>query len=81
MDTEDTLRRSHPPLLILHGTKDEVIPYSHAEILYNAASGTNKRLVTLPNSMHRFIWHTDQSTYTAAVRDFRLSSLLQEEAA
>ncbi len=80
MDTEDTLRRSHPPLLIMHGTKDEVIPYSHAEILYNAASGV-KRLVTLPHSMHRFIWHTDQELYTTAVREFRLSTRLQEEAA
>ena len=80
LDTEQTLRRGHPPLLIMHGQKDEVIPYAHAEILFKAASG-EKRLVALPNSMHRFIWHTDQRLYTTAIREFRLSSRLQEEAA
>ena len=74
MDTEDTLHNAHPPLLILHGQKDEVIPYEHAEILFKAAAGNNeKRLVALPNSMHRFIWHTDEQRYIDAVRDFRSS--------
>ena len=80
MDTERTLSKSHPPLLILHGMKDEVIPFAHAELLYKAASGI-KRLVALPHSMHRFIWHTDQGTYVQAVNDFRLSLVQQQEAA
>lgn len=72
LDTEHTLRQAHPPLLILHGQKDEVIPYAHAEILYKAASGI-KRLVALPHSMHRFIWHTDQELFVNAVSEFRQS--------
>lgn len=80
LDTERTLRGSHPPLLILHGQKDEVIPYAHAEILFAAASGI-KRLVALPNSMHRFIFHTDQELFTKSVSEFRLSLSPQEEAA
>ena len=79
LDTEQTLRKAHPPLLILHGQRDEVIPYEHAETLYKAARGI-KRLVALPHSMHRFIWHTDQELYVNAVSEFR-QSLQQKEVA
>jgi alpha-beta hydrolase superfamily lysophospholipase len=79
LDTERTLSKAHPPLLILHGQRDEVIPYEHAEILYKAARGI-KRLVCLPHSMHRFIWHTDQELYVNAVSEFR-QSLEQKEVA
>jgi alpha-beta hydrolase superfamily lysophospholipase len=73
LDTEGILKRLKSPVLILHGQKDEVIPYAHAEVLYNASAATNKRLVPLPNSMHRFIWLTDTETCTSAIRDFRQS--------
>ncbi|UOO88208.1 alpha/beta hydrolase [Vitreoscilla massiliensis] len=39
------------PLLMLHGTADEVIPYAHGERLF-AKAGQPKRFVTVPEGRH-----------------------------
>ncbi len=40
------------PVLISHGTRDEVVPFEQARQLYDAAAG-RKRFVELPEGMHR----------------------------
>jgi fermentation-respiration switch protein FrsA (DUF1100 family) len=42
-----------PPLLILHGAKDNVVPADQSERLFAAYSG-KKRLVILPWAGHNF---------------------------
>lgn len=39
------------PLILIHGTADQVVPYDHAETLYDAASEP-KELWTIPNGRH-----------------------------
>lgn len=51
------LAASRVPVLIFHGTNDEVIPYRNAEKNYRSASG-RKRLVTVPGAIHRNIRET-----------------------
>ncbi len=63
-----TLRRKHAPLLIVHGQKDEVIPYSEAEENFKAAS-ESKALLSLPKSTHN--WKApDAEAYVAGVKNF-----------
>lgn len=40
------------PLLLIHGTGDDVVPYGHAEKL-NERAGDPKRLITLPGAGHQ----------------------------
>lgn len=51
MDNAEILQGSHPPLLILHGEKDAVIPVAHAWELADQASEP-KRFVRFPDSGH-----------------------------
>lgn len=51
-DSAAILRRSeHPPLLVIHGKLDQVVPYAHGLALYEAA-GARKRLLALPATNH-----------------------------
>jgi dipeptidyl aminopeptidase/acylaminoacyl peptidase len=45
--------KSAPPLLILHGSEDELVPVEHARLLYEAALEP-KRLEILPGADHVF---------------------------
>ena len=45
--------RSAPPLLILHGSSDDLVPVKHARQLYEAAREP-KRLELLPGADHIF---------------------------
>jgi fermentation-respiration switch protein FrsA (DUF1100 family) len=51
-DSEAILRRTeHPPLLVIHGKLDQVVPYAHGLALYEAASA-RKKLLALPATNH-----------------------------
>jgi uncharacterized protein len=45
-DTRAALGRASCPVLILHSTEDEIVPFSHGQALLEAAQGP-KRLVAL----------------------------------
>lgn len=47
----DKIGKINAPLLILHGHKDNVIPYSHAQNLYKAAAEP-KKIVDFPQGNH-----------------------------
>ena len=53
--------RSAPPLLILHGSADELVPMEHAQHLYEAAREP-KQLKILPGADHVFSRSEDLST-------------------
>jgi uncharacterized protein len=54
LDTAEMLKQPHPPLLIIHGKQDTVVPFAHAEALYESASQP-KQLLALPNTAHHDI--------------------------
>lgn len=67
-DNRTAIMAQHPPLLIIHGEKDEVIPSSEAQDNFRAASEP-KQLLLLPDSSHNdkgknFI------TYVAGLKKF-----------
>src|SRR5690606_5580615 len=47
------------PFLIIHGTADEVVPFTHAQELYRAAQAP-KTLTPIRNADHRFSAHINQ---------------------
>ena len=62
------------PVLLLHGTRDRVIPYAHAEQLADAA-GPACTLVTFPGADHCEAYFTDRPGYIARVDAFLRSAL------
>jgi uncharacterized protein len=51
LDNVAILKKNHPPLLLLHGDLDGVLPFSHAQELYRQASPP-KLLVKIPGAAH-----------------------------
>lgn len=46
------------PLLIIHGNNDNIVPFDHAEALYERAAGP-KQLISYPNGTHLNLWTPD----------------------
>jgi fermentation-respiration switch protein FrsA (DUF1100 family) len=69
LDNEAVLKKPHPPLLILHGTKDTFIPISESEELF-AQADEPKTFVRLPNVGHNDIFRNSKDEYLAAVKAF-----------
>lgn len=61
-NTESRIKSLKTPLLILHGTKDEVIPYVFGKQIYQAAASQNKHLETLKGSGHANLWNIQGQT-------------------
>jgi fermentation-respiration switch protein FrsA (DUF1100 family) len=57
------------PLLVIHGVKDAVVPFSHAEEVFARATEP-KRFVQLAECAHSDIWCTAPDDYIRAVKDF-----------
>lgn len=69
LDNINVLKSGHPPLLIVHGHKDAVVPFMHGKDLFNAASG-KKWLVEFPDCEHSDIPTVASQKFVAAMTDF-----------
>lgn len=69
LDSAAILRGTHPPLLVLHGERDAVVPLHHGEELYENASG-EKTLVSFPDAQHADIPMVAQDKFVEAIRMF-----------
>ena len=72
LDTASILETKHPPLLLLHGTKDTLIPYAHAQFLFDHAVGP-KKLVALQETGHANIFSSAPKAYITAIKSFLTS--------
>lgn len=63
------LTRIDAPVLIVHGTADEIIPFSHALINY-AAAGNAKQLFRVEGAAHRSFVAVGGCRYNAALQEF-----------
>ncbi len=68
MDNASVLAAKHPPLLLIHGTKDRLIPVSEADRNFAVASEP-KEILYLKNSDHGMV-QEDFETYQEAITDF-----------
>lgn len=69
----DNVRRmavkQRKPLLIIHGCKDQTVPFSHGEELFLHATEP-KQFVKLPDAAHSDIWAVAPDAFVDAVRTF-----------
>ena len=70
LDNGEIMQGKHPPLLIMHGKKDQTISWLQAAALFNQASEP-KFLCYLENSDHRNLASSDREQYVATVSEFR----------
>ena len=73
LDCAERMSRDPRPLLIIHGHKDIVVPFAHAQEIYDRAAHP-KAMLELPEAAHSDIWATAPDKYVQAVYDF-VSSL------
>jgi len=69
LDNARAVKKNHPPLLVIHGVNDEVIPVHHSRLIFDGASGS-KQLVQLPNSGHTNLVEADGPAFVGALRNF-----------
>jgi fermentation-respiration switch protein FrsA (DUF1100 family) len=70
-DTLSVVRRLQVPLLVLHGTADEVCPASMAEQLVAAFRGP-RRLHTVPGGLHKDLYERDPDALVWTISQFLL---------
>ena len=68
-DTLGVVRKLDVPLLVLHGTADEVAPCAMAHALHDACPG-KKRIQSIEGGMHNDIWARDPETLVSALSEF-----------
>ncbi len=68
-DTLAKLPRIRMPVLIVHGTRDSIVPYEMGERLYAAATGP-KRFIRVEGGSHHNLSSVANEQYRAALREF-----------
>ncbi len=66
----DKIRSITRPTLIIHAEHDHIIPFSDGQVLFEASSAEDKRLVKIPEANHNDIFYRGHDIYLAAIRDF-----------
>ena len=66
----DRVKGIATPLLTIHGDRDDLVPISHAEELYDAMASKDKTFFTIPGAGHNDIMYVDTDGYFQAIRDF-----------
>lgn len=70
------IRKDLPPVLSIHGTKDQLVPYAHATRLHAALdkAGVPNKLVTIPDGRHGGFTREQMVMIFASIREFLKSS-------
>jgi alpha-beta hydrolase superfamily lysophospholipase len=69
MNNAQILKKQHPPLLLIHGRKDQTLPCTYSEQMMIEASPP-KRLVVLPHADHNDVGALDVPETIKALKDF-----------
>ncbi|HEY9790783.1 MAG TPA: alpha/beta hydrolase [Candidatus Obscuribacterales bacterium] len=77
LDNVKRMSMDRRPLLIIHGQKDQVVPFRHAQRIFEEAAQP-KMFVELPEAAHSDIWSVSPAAYVDAVKSF-LESLFASQ--
>lgn len=69
LDNISVVAKPHPPLLLVHGLKDDLIPADHTREMYFAAADP-KSVLYLPNSNHTEVDPVDREKYLHTLKLF-----------
>ncbi|HYI06851.1 MAG TPA: prolyl oligopeptidase family serine peptidase, partial [Reyranella sp.] len=66
------VRAGLPPILTIHGDKDQLVPYQHAVRLHDALAkaGSPNQLLTIPEGRHGNFTPEERTKIFATIRDF-----------
>lgn len=66
------VRKDLPPILTIHGTADQLVPYSHATRLHEALTkaGVPNQLLTIPNGKHGGFTREEMLKAYTTIREF-----------
>ena len=68
-DTLSKIAQLDIPVMVLHGDRDEIVPFSMSRELYDAAKGP-KRFYAIEGAGHNDTYHVGGSPYFEALREF-----------
>lgn len=68
-DNASLIRRVRAPILLIHGRRDEVVPFSHGRRLY-AIAGESATALWLDDATHNDIWVVGRAEVGAALQEF-----------
>jgi fermentation-respiration switch protein FrsA (DUF1100 family) len=72
LDTICSIMNLQVPVLIIHGVKDDVVLFHHAESIFKAAK-LPKILISLPDCDHRNVTFADREKFISIVQEFSKS--------
>ncbi|MEG1255741.1 alpha/beta fold hydrolase [Clostridium sp.] len=67
----EVIKENNTPIMFIHGTKDELVPYDMSINMYNVKSGV-KKLYIIPEAMHNTCYSTNIARYEKEVKEFLL---------
>jgi len=70
LDNEANLARYQGPLLVLHGDRDEIVPFFMGRSLYESAASPMKRFVPLEGGDHNHIGSTHKEEIIRSVKEW-----------
>jgi fermentation-respiration switch protein FrsA (DUF1100 family) len=68
-NTLAVMKKIRVPVLILHGTADEVVPSWMAQTLYDACE-SSKRIYTVTGGLHKDLYVRDADTLVRTITEF-----------
>ena len=69
-DTISVIRKLDVPLLVMHGTDDEVVPFAMAHELFGACPTPLKRIQLVDGGLHKDLYQRDPDSLVRAVSQF-----------
>ena len=72
-DSHQKIRDVHAPILIVHGTRDEVVPFEMGQQLFRAAPEP-KRFYPIEGAGHNNLMDVGGDSYLACLRSFVVES-------
>lgn len=67
----EAIRKSHVPVIFIHGDTDAFVPCEMSRQLYENCASKHKRFVSVPNAGHGLAYPADKEGYLAALSEFR----------
>jgi acetyl esterase/lipase len=66
-----------PPFLIIHGEKDQIVPFNQSELLYNALkeAGVDVTLIKVTNGDHNFLPNPSTATITPSLQEIMKTTI------
>ena len=65
-----SVQKAKVPIIFLHGNKDDYVPFTMSERLYNVCN-SKKKLVIIPNAYHGVAYPENPTLYISAIKEFQ----------